>query len=57
MLGMVVQLVDMRHPPSAQDKEMISFLVETGTPFVLLLTKADKLNKTERPAAAGGNRG
>ena len=48
MLGMVVQLVDMRHPPSAQDKEMIGFLIETGTPFVILLTKADKLNKTER---------
>lgn len=48
MLGMVVQLVDMRHPPSAQDKEMIQFLTETGTPFIILLTKADKLNKTER---------
>ncbi len=48
MLGMVAQLIDMRHPPSAQDKEMVQFLIETDTPFIILLTKADKLNKTER---------
>lgn len=47
-LGMVVQLVDMRHPPSNQDIEMIDFLIQMEIPFIIVLTKADKLNKTER---------
>ncbi len=47
-LGLVVQLVDMRHPPSVQDIEMIHFLVQMEIPFIIVLTKADKLNKTER---------
>ena len=47
-LGMVVQLVDIRHPPTNQDIEMIRFLSEMEIPFIIVLTKADKLNKTER---------
>lgn len=47
-LGLVVQLIDMRHPPSNQDMEMLSFLIQMEIPFIIVLTKADKLNKTER---------
>ena len=47
-IRLVVQLIDMRHPPSQQDIDMIEYMVECGIPFVLALTKADKLNKTER---------
>ncbi len=47
-LGMVVQLIDIRHPASEQDLEMIRFLQEMEIPFVIALTKVDKLNKTER---------
>ena len=47
-LGMVVQLIDIRHPASALDLDMIHFLVEMEIPFVIALTKVDKLNKTER---------
>ena len=44
----VLQLIDMRHPPTKDDLQMIDFLMDTEMPFVLVLTKADKLNKTER---------
>ena len=47
-IGLVFQLVDMRHPPSKDDIQMINFLVENELPFVIVLTKADKLNKSER---------
>ena len=47
-LELVVQLLDMRHPPTRQDLDMISFLIEAEIPFLPVLTKADKLSKTER---------
>ncbi|MBE6827646.1 MAG: YihA family ribosome biogenesis GTP-binding protein [Ruminococcaceae bacterium] len=46
-IRLVVQLVDMRHPPTADDLTMIDFLEYTGYPFIIALTKSDKLNKTE----------
>ena len=46
-IRLVVQLVDMRHNPSKDDIGMISFLKENGFDFIIALTKADKLNKTE----------
>lgn len=47
-LRLVVQLIDMRHAPTAQDIEMIEFMNANGIPFIVALTKCDKLNKTER---------
>ena len=47
-IRLVVQLIDMRHAPSQQDIDMIEYMVQCEIPFVLALTKADKLNKTER---------
>lgn len=49
-LRLVIQLVDMRHPPTKDDLHMISFLCDGEFPFVIALTKSDKLNKTERAA-------
>lgn len=46
-IALVVQLIDMRHEPSADDMTMLSFLKDSGIPFVIALTKCDKLNKTE----------
>lgn len=40
----------MRHPPTADDITMINFLIDSETPFCVVLTKADKLNKSERTA-------
>lgn len=47
-LGLVFQLIDMCHAPTKDDILMINFLIESETPFVIVLTKADKLNKTDR---------
>jgi GTP-binding protein len=47
-LKLVIQLVDMRHSPTTDDMDMINYLTETGIPFVIVMTKCDKLNKTER---------
>ena len=46
-IRLVVQLLDMRHKPSADDMTMLQFLQSAGIPFVLVLTKSDKLNKTQ----------
>lgn len=47
-LRLAVQLIDMRHPMTAQDAQMLSFLTESGIPCAVALTKSDKLNKSER---------
>ncbi len=44
----VFSLIDMRHSPTADDIDMLNFLLQTGLPFTVVLTKSDKLNKTER---------
>jgi GTP-binding protein len=46
-LKLVVQLVDMRHKPSADDFGMIDFMKEMNIPFIIVMTKADKLKKKE----------
>ena len=47
-IRLVFLLIDMRHAPSADDLHMINYLVDSGLPFVIILTKADKLKKTRR---------
>ena len=44
-IKLVVQLVDMRHPPTKDDLMMIEFLQSTGYEFIVVMTKADKLKK------------
>lgn len=46
-IRLVVQLMDMRHPPTKDDLLMVDFLRQAGYPFIVVLTKSDKLNKTE----------
>lgn len=46
-IKLVFQLVDMRHTPSEQDYDMMRFMRHNGIPFVVVMTKCDKLNKTE----------
>lgn len=43
---LVVQIVDMRHPPTQDDLNMIDFLYNSGFEFIIVLTKKDKLKKT-----------
>lgn len=47
-LQLIFLLIDMRHAPSKDDLQMISYLIECSLPFVIVLTKADKLKKTQR---------
>lgn len=47
-IRLVVQLFDMRRDPTKQDLEMVEFLTANKIPFIVVLTKCDKLNKTER---------
>lgn len=47
-LRLVLQLWDVRHDPSKDDYQMLEYMVERGIPFIVVLTKSDKLNKTER---------
>ena len=47
-LELVFQLIDIRHPPTEDDLQMIDFLIENEMPFVIVFTKADKLKPTEK---------
>lgn len=46
-IKLVMQLVDMRIGPTDKDLQMIDFLKTLGFNFIIVLTKCDKLNKTE----------
>jgi len=47
-IELVLSLIDFRHAPSKDDITMIDFLIDAEIPFVIVLTKADKLSKKER---------
>ena len=47
---LLVQLLDCRHAPSADDVQMLEYLRYHGIPFVAALTKADKLKKSQLEA-------
>ena len=46
-LALVLQLIDSRIGPTDDDEMMMSFLRQSGIPYAVVLTKTDKLNKTE----------
>lgn len=46
-IRLVVQLTDMRHPITADDRDMLDFLTYHHIPFAVVMTKADKLNKAQ----------
>ncbi len=47
---LLVQLVDSRREPSADDYQMMEYLQHHGIPFVVALTKCDKLKKSQMAA-------
>lgn len=47
-LSLVLQLVDSRIGPTADDEMMLDYLSQAELPFVVVATKVDKLNATER---------
>ncbi len=44
-IALVVQLIDMRHPATKDDLAMIEFMKAMNIPFIIVMTKADKLKK------------
>lgn len=46
-IKLVVQLVDLRHKPSADDYAMLDFLNQMDIPVIVVCTKADKLKVKE----------
>ena len=44
----IVQLIDVRHDPTVDDRQMLDFLGELGVPTVVVLTKTDKLKPKEK---------
>ncbi|MDO4428837.1 MAG: ribosome biogenesis GTP-binding protein YihA/YsxC [Atopobiaceae bacterium] len=50
--NLVIALVDIRHDAQRLDHEMVAFLQESGLPFVVALTKADKLGRSKQTQQA-----
>ena len=50
--NLVVALVDIRHDAQRLDHEMVSFLQQSELPFVVALTKADKLGRSKQAQQA-----
>ena len=47
-LRLTLHLVDIRHEPTQDDMQMNTFLRESGLPFVVVATKADKISRGAR---------
>lgn len=50
-LSLVIQLIDSRARITTDDAMMLDFLSQSELPYVVVVTKVDKLNKTERAEA------
>ncbi len=48
LLKLVIQLVDSRIGPTKDDEMMLDFMNNSDIPYIIVATKSDKLNKTER---------
>ena len=46
-IKLCLQLIDMRHPATEFDISMLEFLAHFEIPYAVVLTKCDKLNKSE----------
>ena len=46
-IRLVIQLTDMRHPITPDDRSMLDFMEHNELPYVVVMTKSDKLNKSE----------
>lgn len=50
----VVHLVDARHDPTKHDYRMVEYLAELGMPTLIVLTKVDKLKRSQRADSIRG---
>lgn len=44
-IALIIQIIDIRHKPTNDDYDMLNFLYNYNAPFVIVLTKKDKLKK------------
>ena len=44
--ALICSLIDIRHPATALDENMVGFLQEAALPYLIVLTKGDKLSKS-----------
>ena len=54
--NLVISLVDIRHEAQKLDLQMVDFLTEAELPFVVTLTKADKITRNKQSQAAAALR-
>ncbi|NBI28799.1 ribosome biogenesis GTP-binding protein YihA/YsxC [Chengkuizengella marina] len=47
-LKVVLQIIDLRHPPTKDDQAMYEWLVYEQIPRIVITTKADKISKNKR---------
>ncbi len=43
-MRLMIQLIDIRHKPTADDRMMVDWLKQCGRPYMVVCTKADKLS-------------
>ena len=48
----MLSLVDIRHEAQKLDRQMIAFLQDAGLPYLVVLTKGDKLSRNKQNAQA-----
>lgn len=48
----IYMLIDIRHEPTADDKQMFKYILYYAIPYTLVATKADKLSRSKRRQAA-----
>lgn len=46
-IALIMQLIDSRHAPTPGDLQMIDYMSSLNLPFIVVLTKSDKLKKTQ----------
>ncbi|MCH5300754.1 MAG: YihA family ribosome biogenesis GTP-binding protein [Ruminococcus sp.] len=46
-IKLIIQIIDIRHAPSKEDMQMLDYLYHFQFPFVIVLTKLDKLKKSQ----------
>lgn len=50
-IALIILVLDIRHKPTADDKMMYDFIINSGFPFICVTNKADKIAPTKVEAA------
>ena len=48
LITLGIQIVDIRHKPTADDQTMANWFLGTGMPFIVIANKLDKIKKSQR---------